>query len=87
MRFNKRGVSNILVASCLNVNRNLSFAAGGFLAVETNGGPQAHGLAAELRIMRGSIGSAVYEYVAVVGDSFGVERFVTASRAWPPTLN
>jgi len=55
--------------------------------LETNGGAQAHALAAELRAMGSdAVGGrgALYEHVAVVGDCFGVDRFVTAYRALAP---
>ena len=52
---------------------------GGFLALETNGGQQAHDVAAMLREATVS-SQPVFANVAVVADIFGVDRFVTASR-------
>lgn len=54
-------------------------APGGFLALETNGGQQAHDVAV---MVRGATVSSqpVFADVAVVADIFGVDRFVTANR-------
>lgn len=47
--------------------------------METNGGMQAHALAADMMNVT-AVGSAepVFERIAVTPDLFGVERFVTA---------
>ena len=52
---------------------------GGFLALETNGGPQAHAVAAMLRD-HVTVGRPAFADVRVVADIFGVDRFVTAAR-------
>lgn len=52
--------------------------------METNGGAQAHALAADMITVTaagpaaGSAAGPLFERVAVVPDHFGVERFVTA---------
>lgn len=51
----------------------------GFLALETNGGQQAHDVAASLR-GAASGGKLAFADVEVVADIFGVDRFVTATR-------
>lgn len=53
---------------------------GGFLALESNGGQQAHDVAAMLRGTRSEAQEPAFESVAVVKDIFGVDRFVTAYR-------
>jgi len=61
---------------------------GGFLALETNGGKQVHDVVGILRGIRrggGSEGGApidVFENVRVRADYNGVERFVTAWKAF-----
>lgn len=52
---------------------------GGFLALETNGGPQAHDVAAMLR-ENVTVSGPAFADVRVVADIFGVNRFVTATR-------
>ena len=52
---------------------------GGFLALETNGGPQAHDVAAMLQ-NSATRGRVAFADVQVVADVFGVDRFVTATR-------
>ena len=55
-------------------------AGGGFVALETDGGEQAHAIARLLEGLRGSGGEAAFGHVAVRDDYSGVGRFVTAVR-------